>query len=44
MTQAEAREAIGRVSKARGVPNPDPAVEARLRQEFYLLLEQAKKR
>ncbi len=44
MTQAEAREALGRVSKARGAPGLDPAVEARLREEFYLLLEQAKKK
>ena len=44
MTQAEARETLGRVSKARGSPGIDPAVEARLREEFYLLLEQAKKK
>ena len=44
MTQAEAREALGRVSKARGTSGLDPAIEARLRDEFYLLLEQAKKK
>ena len=44
MTQAEAREALGRVSRARGTPGIDDASEARLRAEFYLLLEQAKKK
>ena len=44
MTQAEAREALGRVSKARGTSGLDPAIEARLHDEFYRLLEQAKKK
>lgn len=44
MTQTEAREALARVSKARGISGIDPAVEARLREEFYLLLDQAKKK
>ena len=44
MTQAEAREYLGRVSTARKTPGIDPAVEARLRDEFYQLLEQAKRK
>ena len=44
MTQAEAREALGRVSKARGTSGLDPVIEARLHDEFYRLLEQAKKK
>lgn len=44
MTQTEAREALGRVSRARGTPGIDEASEARLRGEFYQLLEQAKKK
>ncbi len=42
MTQAEAREAAGRVSTARGLSGLDEATEARLKAEFYKLLERAR--
>ncbi|MSQ90086.1 MAG: hypothetical protein EXS01_01655 [Phycisphaerales bacterium] len=43
MSQTEAREALGKVSIARGIPGIDEASEARLKAEFYRLLEQARK-
>ncbi|MSR44389.1 MAG: hypothetical protein EXS15_03400 [Phycisphaerales bacterium] len=43
MTQTEAREALGKVSTARGISGIDEASEARLKAEFYKLLEQARK-
>jgi hypothetical protein len=42
MTQAEAREAAGRVSTARGLSGLDEATEARLKAEFYKLLDRAR--
>ncbi len=43
MTQTEAREAATRVSTARGLSGLDEATEARLKAEFYKLLERARK-
>lgn len=43
MTQAEAREAAGRVSTARGLSGIDEATEQRLKAEFYKLLARARK-
>lgn len=42
MTQAEAREAATRVSTARGLASLDEATEARLKAEFYKLLDRAR--
>ncbi len=42
MTPAEAREALGKVSRARGGSGLSEADEARLRAEFYKLLDQAR--
>lgn len=38
MTKAEANEALARVSRARALKNLDPAVEQRLKDEFYRLI------
>lgn len=38
MSKAEANEALARVSRARALKNLDPAVEQRLKDEFYRLI------
>ncbi|MBU3728495.1 MAG: hypothetical protein FGM37_04510 [Phycisphaerales bacterium] len=38
MSKAEANEALARVSRARAMKNLDPAVEQRLKDEFYRLI------
>lgn len=43
MTPSEARDAASRVSTARGQSGVDEATEARLKAEFYKLLERARK-
>lgn len=43
MSQAEAREAAGRVSSARGMAGIDEATEQRLKAEFYKLLARARR-
>ena len=44
MTSTEAREALGAISRARSTPDLDEATSARLRTEFYQLIEQTKKK
>jgi Tfp pilus assembly protein PilN len=42
MSKAEANEALARVSRARALKNLDPAVEQRLKDEFYRLINHQK--
>lgn len=42
MSKAEASQALARVSKARNMKNLDPAVEQRLKDEFYKLINHQK--
>jgi hypothetical protein len=42
MSKAEANEALARVSRARAQKNLDPAVEQRLKDEFYKLINHQK--